>query len=190
MKKRPWDDKWEITQESLGSGGQGTTHIVTGKDGAVEQAILKLLRNQKSPQARRRMHSEVTNLGIVSAAKGKVPHVLDGNTDRFDDEEIPLYFVMEYITGATLKELMESDGPMPLDQALSVVRDLAFTIDVAHQEGVIHRDLKPQNIVARDPDKPDVFIVDYGLSFNEEQGDLTLTDEAIGSRFLTLPEAM
>jgi serine/threonine protein kinase len=133
---------------------------------------------------------EVVALDTLAKAQVKVPQVLDGNTDQFADPETVLYFVMEYIRGRSLKEEVAGRGPLPLDQAARIVRDLCNTVSAAHENDVLHRDLKPDNIIVRDFDRADLVIVDYGLSYLEEDGahDLTHTNEQFRNRFLSLPE--
>lgn len=186
MKKKPWDENWEIIDTDFGGGGQGTTHLVKSRDERVGKAILKILKYQKSPKARLRMHHEVLNLGVVVDAGGKVPRVLESNTEAHKDKSVPLYFVMEFISGETLESHVQRNKKLSLDKSLRIVRGIASTVQIAHQYDVIHRDLKPKNILIGDSG---VFVVDYGLSFNRQSGvEVTETGESIGNRFLALPE--
>lgn len=189
-KKRPWDERWEIVGP-LGAGGQGTTQLVRARDGSVERAVLKELRNRKSAQARGRMRREVVSLNVLARTGGRVPKVLDDNTDEFENADVPLYFVMEYVAGRTLASAVESNGPFSVDESLAIALDICETVALAHSEGVLHRDMKPDNTILTDGGDRRVYIVDYGLSFNqEEERDETQTGEPFRNNFLTLPEAV
>ena len=189
MAPRSWESKWEFKKE-LGRGGQGKTFLAVSKDDSGQQGVLKTLNRGKSVQARGRMRREVVNLDTLAKAQVKVPHVLDGNTDEYADENVELYFVMEYILGKTLKDEILARGRLPLEKAAAVAMDLYQTVAAAHQNDVLHRDLKPDNIIMRDFDAADLVIVDYGLSYLEEDTpqDLTHSDEQFRNRFLALPE--
>ncbi len=185
--KRPWEYRWKIIRP-LSSGGQGHTHLVKDDQHSTE-AVLKELRNNKSQQARARMAKEVINLRILYQAGAKVPQILDHNTQRFEDLVHRLFFVMEHIEGDELSTIVAKDSGLPLDISLALVGDLCQTIKRGISEGIHHRDLKPENIIVRSVEPVDVVIVDYGLSFNEEEDTgLTKNSETIESPFLTLQE--
>jgi serine/threonine-protein kinase len=186
-KRNPWEEYWTI-QKELGKGGQGTTYLVKGVKKNI-LGVLKILKNQKNDQARRRMHKEVTNLKILFNANCKVPKVLDGNTEDFELKTTKLFFVMEYIKGKNLLEFIESGSDLGLDKTGEIMFDLISSIEKAHKEGILHRDIKPENIIVRDIRKPEIIIVDYGLSFNaQDEDNLTKTNEMLDNRFLSLPE--
>jgi len=65
------------------------------------------------------------------------------------DPRLPtfLYYVMPYIQGASLRQRIDREGPLPLDQALRLAGDVAEALDYAHAQGVVHRDIKPENIL-------------------------------------------
>jgi len=181
-----WDEKWELG-DRLGKGGQGVTHSATSKDGAGTIGALKYLKNNKDQQARGRMRREVANLQSLAAIGANVPRVLDHNTDLFEGSE-QLFVVMELIAGSTLDEHIEKNGVLGIERGTEVVLSLLNTIETAHAQTILHRDLKPQNIMVRDIGTCDVVIVDYGLSFNTEDDDLTQTVESFQNKFLDLPE--
>jgi serine/threonine protein kinase len=140
------------------------------------------------PKARRRMAQEVTNLKVLHSAGGKVPRVLDGNTEQFENPNIPLFFVMDFIPGRTLADTIDSSGAS-LEKAIGITLDLCATVKIAAKEGIVHRDIKPENIIIRAMEPPDVVMVDFGLSFNEDDdASLTSVDEALDNKFLSLPE--
>jgi serine/threonine protein kinase len=119
MAAKPWEAKWETKQE-LGRGGQGKTFLVVSKECPGQQGVLKTLNRGKSVQARGRMYREVVSLDTLAKAQVKVPQVLDSNTGQYADENVELYFVMEHISGKTLKDEIIKRGPLPLEKAAAL----------------------------------------------------------------------
>jgi serine/threonine protein kinase len=187
----PWNKNW-VEIEPLGGGGQGDTLLVKSISGEPARAVLKLLKPQKvrDAKARGRMAIEVTNLKVLRNAGGKVPQVLDGNTEQFEDQNVPLYFVMEFIQGDTLAKTVQGSNGLPVETSIGIALDLCSTLRVAIKSGIVHRDIKPENIIVRNLEPPDVVMVDFGLSFNEEDADhhFTSADESLDNKFLSLPE--
>jgi len=185
-----WNEKWAEVKP-LGGGGQGDTLLIQLNSEPTKQAVLKLLKPHKAqdPKARRRMYQEVANLKILRSAGGKVPEVLDGNTELFESIETPMFFVMEFIPGRMLADSVAELGNLSVEGALGVALDLCATLQVAGKEGIVHRDIKPENIIVRSISPPDVVMVDFGLSFNED-ADVTNTsvDEGLDNKFISLPE--
>ena len=135
------------------------------------------------------MFQEVGHLRVLHAAGCKVPAVLDDNTAKFETPQVSLYFVMEHIEGQTLAELVKASERLPLDLSIAITREVAATVSKGLEHGVVHRDVKPENLVVRSQDPADVVVVDYGLSFNAaEPTPLTTTSETIDNKFLSLPE--
>jgi serine/threonine-protein kinase len=102
-----------------------------------------------------------------------------------------LYIVMEYIEGATIQRLIDANGPMDLASGLRVLRDLSEALRYAHHEGVVHRDLKPGNIILRQGDASQSKIIDFGLVRVLEdslQTKLTRENQVIGSPLYLSPE--
>ena len=182
---RPWTAKWKHIR-NLSGGGQGITSIVESRDGA--QGVLKRLKDESKPKNRSRMYKEVASLKAVYAEGGLVPRILDGNVESFEDTSISLYFVMEEIKGKTLKELVSEKVRLSFQDSLTVARSLLHTIRSASSVDVGHRDMKPDNIIVESLDKDAIYILDFGLSFNQEDHDtLTDTTEIVGNRFFIQP---
>jgi serine/threonine protein kinase len=196
MCTNPWESRWELFGGSVGQGGQGVAQRVRDKAQRNLEGVLKTLKKGKERdlKARSRMHREATNLAIVAENGGSVPRLLDpGNTAQFADVEAPLYFVMEFIPGETLADFIKRNGPLPPENGIAFATSLCKTVAIGHEFRVLHRDIKPKNVIVRDPDANDLMIVDYGLSFNEDvETDAEATDpnETIGNRFTALPERM
>lgn len=184
----PWEIKW-IVGEQIGKGGQGLTYLVTSVANHNQQAVLKKLKNNKDKQARGRMHREVASLETLHNDGGSVPRVFDHNGQFYEDDNVQLYLVMEYIPGQTLRETLNANGPLSLDVSTRIINKIAETIRIAHKYPLLHRDLKPENIIIRDLNNANVFILDYGLSFNAEvDEDVTDTSDTFRNKFLDLPE--
>ncbi len=186
----PWDQSWRIV-ESLGSGGQGDTFLVRPVAKGAETAVLKTLKQAKCSdlKARARMNREVASLQVLAAAGAKVPKVHDGNTERMNDLDTPLFFVMEHICGKTLDHLVDPGKGLPLELTISIALDLCATLRVAAKEGITHRDIKPENLLVRSTEPADLYFLDFGLSFNkDDEGCWTDVDETLDNRFLSLPE--
>jgi serine/threonine protein kinase len=185
----PWEERW-ISVEPLSGGGQGQTVFVRSKE-SNQIAIAKKLKDSLAldEEARTRMYQEVSNLRVVHTAQGKVPKFLDGNTEEYENLEIPLWFVMEKIEGETLDAIIDKRGTLSWEQATNLTLELYNTLEIGHQKGILHRDLKPENIMVRALDPADAVILDFGLSFNtEEPSELTPPTEIIDNKFLSLPE--
>ena len=81
-----------------------------------------------------------------AASRISHPHAVNV-TDFGEAENGVVFLVMEYLDGLTLKEVIAKEGPLPLGRAVEIVRQVAGALDVAHSQGVIHRDLKSENIM-------------------------------------------
>ncbi|QDU16903.1 Serine/threonine-protein kinase PrkC [Gimesia maris] len=183
----PWDTKWQIT-ENLATGGQGVTKKVSQLDNAGLTGVLKYLKNNKNPQARARMNREVNNLRLLPSLGGLVPNVLDHNTNEFENISTELFVVMNYIEGPTLAEYVKTHGPLSIDESIKIVMSICQTVAVAHEADILHRDLKPDNIILHHGKIDEAYIIDYGLSFNLTNEDITETNETFRNKFLDLPE--
>ncbi len=96
------------------------------------------------------------------------------------------YIVMEYVDGISLKQYIDQEGKLPLNQALYFMAQVMKALSHAHSKGVIHRDIKPQNIMLlRDGS---VKVMDFGIAKYAKSATLTLHDKAIGSVHYISPE--
>ena len=101
----------------------------------------------------------------------------------------PLYFVTEYLRGATLEALLYRDGPMPPRRALEMLRQISDALVEAHAAGVVHRDLKPANImIERIGDQDMIKVLDFGLAKVAEVAAITVQGTVVGSPAYMSPE--
>jgi serine/threonine protein kinase len=99
------------------------------------------------------------------------------------------YFVMEYVEGVSLDQLMQQQGPLDLGLALEVAAGVCEALDAAHRLGIIHRDLKPDNIcVVQRRGKSCVKVLDFGLARVAGQGRLTRPNTTHGTPEYMSPE--
>ncbi|MET0648071.1 MAG: protein kinase [Pyrinomonadaceae bacterium] len=99
-----------------------------------------------------------------AASRISHPHAINV-TDFGESEQGTVYLVMEYLRGRTLKDIVRSGGPMTLARAVEIVRQVAGALDVAHAEGVVHRDLKSDNIMLDEATGGDwAKVLDFGIA--------------------------
>ncbi|MGH2523572.1 MAG: protein kinase domain-containing protein, partial [Anaerolineales bacterium] len=96
------------------------------------------------------------------------------------------YIVFEWIESRSLKALLEAEGQLPLDRALRLLEPVAGALDYAHQRGIIHRDIKPGNILVNSDDQP--IIVDFGLAWLASAPSLTAGSPSFGTPYYMSPE--
>ena len=185
----PWLERWKISSRSPNQGGQSTSFRATSLTDATEQVFIKTLRRPRSLEARKRFRREVSAYETLSVTG--IPKLIEHNASDWQDLNVPLYLVLEYVPGPTLGEEIEKHGPFSAETATSCITAISNVLEACHAEEVIHRDLKPANILLLDGDPRKPVVIDFGLSFNQIDSDLTevtRAGEEVGNRFLRLPE--
>jgi hypothetical protein len=174
-------------QERIGAGGMG---VVYRAQHALLQrpTAIKLLRAETvNPVSLARFERE------VQLASGLThPNTID----IFDFGRTPegsFYCVMEFLEGRTLEEVVRSEGPLRADRAIHILGQIAGSLNEAHQRGLVHRDVKPSNIMLCDQGGiPDfVKVLDFGLARAVEPSDgtdVTLTALIVGTPLYLAPE--
>jgi eukaryotic-like serine/threonine-protein kinase len=184
---KPWEGTWR-TLRKLGTGGHGKASLVERHDEPGEQFALKELSRQDDIERRQRMHREVQALRLLQHSA--IPRVVETNSDLYADLEIPLYFVMDYVEGPTLEERVNQGHLRPNDAVVLTI-EIADTLIFCHQNGLIHRDIKPDNVILRAGNINEPVLIDFGQSFNKEDTEQFLRTpdgQQMGNRFLHLPE--
>jgi serine/threonine-protein kinase len=147
----------------LGRGGMGSVFLASHKRLAGKRVAIKIL------------HTEIEDADVVArfkreaeiAAKLNHPNIVGVIDYNVSPDGMP-YLVLDYLEGETLAQAI-ARGPMPLDQVLSIMRQVGSALAAAHRAGIVHRDLKPQNIflVPTEIDGREVEIakvLDFGIS--------------------------
>jgi len=144
----------------LGQGGFGITYKATHHY-LGQTVVIKTLNpaNQNHPQfakLEQQFQDEGRRLALCVH-----PNIVRVN-DFFIEEGVP-YLVMDYIPGETLEEVVFPDTPMPEAIAIHYIRQVGAALQVVHQNGLLHRDIKPQNIILRQ-NTQEVVLIDFGIS--------------------------
>ena len=172
------DDRYEIL-ELIGSGGMA--NVYKARCHRLNRLVaIKILKSDLADNAdfRRRFHDE--SQAVAQLSHANIVSVYDVSTNP--DRE---YIVMELIDGISLKQYMEKKGVLNWKETLHFAMQIAKGLEHAHSRGIIHRDIKPQNImVLRDGS---VKVADFGIACLANQGQ-TLTQEALGSVHYISPE--
>jgi predicted ATPase len=103
------------------------------------------------------------------------------------EEEGRHILVMEHVAGGSLEALIQEQGPLPLGRALEITLDLADALTRAHRLGVVHRDLKPGNVLLAEDGTPR--LTDFGMAHLEARSRLTQSDVVMGTLHYLSPEA-
>ncbi|MCF0107001.1 MAG: Stk1 family PASTA domain-containing Ser/Thr kinase [Holdemanella sp.] len=97
------------------------------------------------------------------------------------------YIVMEYIRGRTLKQLLIKRGALSQEESIYIMKQLVSAVKQAHEHNIIHRDIKPQNVLVKDDGR--VKITDFGIALAGDSVQLTLNNAVMGSAHYLAPES-
>lgn len=172
-------DRYRII-DTLGEGGMANVYLA--EDIILQRKVaVKILRLdlQKEPQTLARFQREA--LATSELSHPNIVMVLDVGTDH----GLP-YMVMEYVDGPDLKDYIRANSPLNLGNIIKIMDQILSAMSLAHKHNVIHRDLKPQNILM---DKHgNIKIADFGIAVALNQNSVTQTNSAIGSVHYMSPE--
>jgi len=163
----------------LGEGGMGRVYQAAAADGS--KVALKLVKADLATDTifRRRFDREAR-----TAARVQHPNVVPVlSTGEHDG--IP-YMAQEFIAGGSLQDKIEREGKLSLEDTVSILAGVAPGLDALHECGLIHRDVKPGNILLREDGFP--YITDFGLAKDREGTVLTKAGQALGSMDYMAPE--
>lgn len=188
MLKDAWKVRW-TKGLPLGRGGHGLAYHATSvaPDQSDQKYVLKELIKQKDPERRARMHREAASLETLEHVG--VGKFVESNAADYKDD-VELYTITEFIPGHNLEQAVKKERP-GLQAAVAMLRQLLDAIEYCHLRGVIHRDLKPDNIILRKNDVRDPVIIDFGQSLNVDDDASSFSsdpEQHLGNRFVILPE--
>jgi TolB-like protein/Tfp pilus assembly protein PilF/predicted Ser/Thr protein kinase len=171
--------RYEVEHE-LGRGGMAV--VYRGRDLRLDRpvAIKVFDLEQRGEDERQRFLRE-----IRVAARLQHPNILP--VHESGEAEGLVFYVMPYVAGATLRERLEREGPLPVGDAVRIGREVAEALHHAHEAGIVHRDIKPDNIMLSGGV---AVVADFGIARALEQGGSALTDAglAVGTPNYMSPE--
>ncbi len=178
-------DRYELG-EILGFGGMSEVHLA--RDTRLHRDVaVKVLRADlaRDPSFYLRFRREAQN----AAALNHPAIVAVYDTGEAETATGPLpYIVMEYVDGVTLRDIVHNDGPMPPKRAIEVIADACQALNFSHNHGIIHRDVKPANIMISKAGA--VKVMDFGIAraLADAQHRVTQTAAVIGTAQYLSPE--
>lgn len=142
--------------EKIASGGMGSVYLATDERLARKVAVKVLKENlADDPRFVERFRREARAVAALS-------HPNIANVFDYGEEESNHYIVMEMIKGRDLARLLREEGPLDPDRAREIAAETALALGHAHSAGVIHRDVKPGNIIVADDGR--VKVTDFGIA--------------------------
>jgi serine/threonine-protein kinase len=177
-------DRYELG-ETLGSGGM--SEVRRGRDGRLGREVaVKVLRAELARDSgfRLRFRREAQNAAALNHPA--IVAVYDTGETRTDEGPLP-YIVMEFVDGRTLRDVVRTEGPMPARRAMEIMADACAALDFSHRNGIVHRDVKPANVMITGTGA--VKVMDFGIAraLADEQR-LTQTAAVIGTAHYLSPE--
>ncbi|MEA2418831.1 MAG: eukaryotic-like serine/threonine-protein kinase, partial [Thermoleophilaceae bacterium] len=174
--------RYEI-ERRLGAGGMSTVFLAT--DSVLERAVaIKLLAEHLAEDedfvARFRREA-------LSAARLQHPNVVQVFDSGQDPESQRHYIVMEYVDGPSAADLLREYKTLDIEQTVAIVRDACHGLDYAHRAGVVHRDVKPGNLLLSE-ETGIVKLADFGIAKAAEQTRITQVGSVLGTAAYLSPE--
>lgn len=173
-------DRYEVERE-LGRGGMATVYLAVDRKHD-RQVAVKILH----PELAAGIASERFLREIRIAAGLAHPHIVPLHDSGLAADR-PFY-VMPYVKGESIRERLERSGQFPLDEALGIARDVGQALAYAHRRGVVHRDIKPGNVMLTEGG---AVVTDFGIALAMSQAaedHLTRTGQAVGTLGYMSPE--
>ncbi len=179
VKGQKISDRYEI-KKLIGEGGMANVYL--GYDTILERDVaIKVLRGDLADDEKfvRRFRREAQSASLLNH-----PNIVQIYDVGEDDGNF--YIVMEYIKGQTLKQIIKKRGHLSLAETIDIMSQLTDGLSHAHESYIIHRDIKPQNIMVLDDGM--VKITDFGIAMAVNASDLTQTNSVMGSVHYLPPE--
>ncbi len=173
-------DRYEL-EELIGTGGMSS--VFRAHDTLLDRKVaLKILHEQYSGDAEYVERFRREARAVAALSHPNIVTVIDRG-----DHEGRQFIVFEYVDGENLKRLIERNGPLPVDQALRLAVQVARGLAFAHREGLVHRDVKPQNVLLNGDGRAKV--TDFGIarSLHVQRG-MTQTGTVLGTSDYIAPE--
>jgi len=170
-------DRYEVL-EQIGSGGM--SYVFKAKDAILDRFVaIKVIKNEYAQDTTYLTKFKTEAQSAAALEHPNIVNIYDVGTDNGE-----YFIVMEYIEGITLKTYIEKKGKLTFKEATSIGIQVSRGIEAAHNKGIVHRDIKPQNIMISSEGK--VKVTDFGIA-RATTGN-TVSNEAMGSVHYISPE--
>ena len=174
--------RYQIVSE-IGRGSMGIVYKgfdpVIGRNGAIKCIKTEGLSSAEYQEHKARFVGEARAAGVLGH-----PNIV--TIHDFGEEEGTLYLAMELLSGTTLQQMLEDQGVLPVEMILQIFDQVGSALDRAHQHGVIHRDIKPGNIMVLDDGL--VKVTDFGIAKLLLSASMTQAGSTLGSPSYMSPE--
>ena len=173
------NDRYEIIR-SIGEGGMANVYLAL--DTILDRRVaVKILRGDLAEDEKfvRRFQREA-----ISASSLNDPNIVEVYDVGEDDGKY--FIVMEYVQGLTLKQLIKKRGSLTLPEVQDIMLQLTSAVAHAHESYIIHRDIKPQNVIILEDGR--VKIMDFGIAVALNAGEFTQTNSVMGTVYYIPPE--
>lgn len=167
-------------EAKLGSGGMSTVYLA--KDATLDRAVaVKVMHREMSEQADQLERFRQEARAVAKLSHPNVVAVIDAGEDSGHP-----YIVFEYVEGETLKQRVARVGALDTQEALAYAIEIARGLTVAHARNMVHRDIKPQNVLIDAEGRAK--LTDFGISRQLEQDGMTATGRVLGTTDYVAPE--
>ena len=177
--------RYEVVRE-LGKGAMGIVYLA--KDPLIGRLVaLKTIRSaahaddEETKEFQQRFVREAQAAGILNH-----PSIVTVHDIGLDEPTGVSFIAMEYVEGQNLKEVLAQGRPLPFEQIGDIIAQVADALDFAHAKGIVHRDVKPANIILVDGNRAK--ITDFGIAKITSGGNLTTTGQFLGTPNYMAPE--
>jgi serine/threonine-protein kinase len=179
MLNRTLDNRYTILERV---GGGGMADVYRAHDRLLDRSVaVKVLRSQFTND-----DEFVMRFRREAQAAAKLSHPNIVNIYDVGKDEDVYYIVMEYISGETLKDRIQRNAPLPVEVAVNIAMEIAEALEHAHQNGLIHCDIKPHNILMTRSGR--IKVTDFGIARAVTSATMTQTGTIIGSVHYFSPE--
>mmetsp|Transcript_226 Transcript_226/g.209 ORF Transcript_226/g.209 Transcript_226/m.209 type:complete len:447 (-) Transcript_226:160-1500(-) len=169
---------WQVKRHyalgrEIGKGGFGS--VVRAKSSAGEDVAVKIINvKHRAPHEMHLIFKEIELLPRIAH-----PNIVKVHDIFIDEEESTVSIVMELLRGGDMLDFINAYGPLSEEKARTVMRQLFAALHYLHSQGIVHRDVKPENILRRGGDKFTIALTDFGLAEEVSDGEFVIADKGI-----------
>ncbi len=174
--------RYEIL-DKLGQGAMGIVYKAMDPNIGRIVALKTISQSATLPEAQKKEYA--ARFFREAKAAGSLQHPNIVTIYDMDEDEGTPYIAMEYVEGKSLSKMIEEQGRIPWNDAVAIIKATAEGLMYAHEKGIVHRDIKPDNILIDRNGRP--VVTDFGIAHLQESS-LTRTGEVLGTPFFMSPE--